>query len=109
LSLIPVLTGWVGQQYRHSLPAAAYGVAALMAAISYSLLVRAIIRANVGSLVAQAIGDDRKGFASIGFYAAGVALSAVTPYAAYGLYVTVAVMWFIPDRRLSGGTPRAGA
>ena len=100
LSLIPVLTEWVGQQYRHSLPAATYGVAALMAAIAYTLLVRSIVRANTDSHIAAAIGGDRKGLASLGLYATGVVLSAVTPYLGYALYVAVAVIWFIPDRRL---------
>jgi uncharacterized membrane protein len=102
LSLLPLLTAWVGEEYRRSLPAAAYGVVAMMAAVAYWLLVRSIVRTNAGSRVATAIGDDRKGVASIGLYVAGVALSALTPYAGYGFYVLVAGVWFIPDPRLAG-------
>jgi uncharacterized membrane protein len=100
LSLIPWLTAWAGAQYRHPVPAACYGLVAMLAAVAYWILVRSIIGANEGSHVASAISRDRKGLASIGLYAVGVGLSPLSPYLAYALYVTVALMWFVPDRRL---------
>jgi uncharacterized membrane protein len=100
LSLIPVLTEWLRDEYHHALPAAAFGIVALAAGISYSILVRALIRVNGRqSAVAEAIGSDLKGYASLVLYAAGVALAFVSPWISYALYVAVAVMWFIPDRR----------
>ena len=102
LSLVPVLTEWVGSEYRHPGPAAAYGVAALGAAVAYWILAQAIIRTNEsGSVVSSAIGSDEKGLASIGIYAVGVGLAFVTPWAAYAMYVLVSLIWLIPDRRLA--------
>lgn len=102
LSLIPVLTEWLRDEYRHPLPAAAYGIVALAAAIAYTVLVRALIRANGrDSTVATAIASDAKGYASLGMYAAGVGLAFVSPWISYAIYVAVSVMWFIPDRRFT--------
>jgi uncharacterized membrane protein len=102
LSLIPVLTEWLRDEYRHPLPAAAYGIVALAAAIAYTVLVRALIRANGrDSAVATAIASDAKGYASLGLYAAGVGLAFVSPWISYAIYAAVSVMWFIPDRRFT--------
>ena len=102
LSLIPVQTEWLRDEYRHPLPAAAYGSVALAAGFGYAILARALIRANgPDSAVAAAIGSDREGYASLALYAAGVGLAFVSPWIAYGCYVAVAVMWFIPDRRFT--------
>ena len=102
LSLIPVLTEWLREEYRHALPAAAYGAVALAAGVAYSILARALIRANGReSALAQAIGSDLKGHVSQVLYAAGVGLAFVSPWISYGLYVAVALMWFIPDRRFT--------
>src|SRR5919109_4408083 len=102
LSLIPVLTEWLRDEYRHALPAAAYGTVALAAGVAYSILVRALIRVNGrDSALAEAIGSDFKGYASLGLYAAGIALAFVSPWISYVLYVGVAVMWFVPDRRFT--------
>src|SRR5213080_687752 len=102
LSLIPVVTVWIRDEYRQPLPAAAYGIVALAAALAYSLLVRTLIRANgLNSAVARAIGSDAKGYASLGLYVAAVGLAFVSPWIAYAIYVGVAVMWFIPDRRFT--------
>jgi uncharacterized membrane protein len=109
LSLIPVLTAWLRNDYRFAWPAAAYGGLALLAAISYTILVRMIVRVNgADSAVAKAIGSDVKGYASLAMYAAGFALAFVSPWFAYALYAAVAVMWIIPDRRFTRGrTSRA--
>jgi uncharacterized membrane protein len=102
LSLIPVLTELLRDEYRHPLPAAAYGAVALAAGVGYSILARALIRANGSdSAVATAIGSDRNGYLSLALYAAGVGLAFVSPWIAYGCYVAVAVLWFIPDRRFT--------
>jgi uncharacterized membrane protein len=102
LSLIPVLTQWLRDAYRHALPAAAYGAVLLAAGLAYAILVRALIQANGReSAVAEAIGSDVKGNASLVLYAAGVGLAFVSPWISYALYVAVAVMWFVPDRRFT--------
>src|SRR5437870_4469633 len=101
LSLIPVLTEWLRDEYLHPLPAAAYGAVALTAGIAYAILVRALIRANGrGSALAAAIGSDVKGYGSLVLYAAGVGLAFVSPWISYALYAAVALIWFVPDRRL---------
>ena len=102
LSLLPIVTGWVGRYPLHSLPAASYGLVGLGAAVAFWILVRAIIRVNGrDSAVARGIGSDVKGNLSLVLYATGVGLAALTPVASYVLYGTVAVMWFVPDRRLA--------
>jgi uncharacterized membrane protein len=102
LSLIPVLTQWMRDYYRYSLPAAAYGVAALGAGGAFSLLVHAIIRVNGrDSAVAKAVASDFKGNISLVIYAAAVGLAFVSPWIAYVLYAAVAVMWIVPDRRFT--------
>lgn len=103
LSLVPILTEWVATSYKATEPAASYGVAALAAAFGYTVLVRAIVAVNGGAQgeLARSLGSDLKGRASLGIYALGVVLSFVTPYLAYGCYAAVAIMWFIPDRRLA--------
>jgi uncharacterized membrane protein len=102
LSLIPVLTEWIRDEYRHPLPAAAYGAVGLAAGTAYAILVRALIRANGrDSEVAQAIGSDVKGYASLVLYAAGIGLAFVSPWWSYALYAGVALTWFVPDRRFT--------
>jgi len=104
LSLIPVLTEWVGTDYHHALPAAVYGVGALGAAIAYAILVRTILAANPPhSLVAEAIRGDFKGSVSVLVYAIGVGLAflPIGPWLGYGCFALVAIVWFIPDRRLT--------
>jgi uncharacterized membrane protein len=102
LSLIPVLTEWIGEHYTKTAPAATYGLVCLGAAVAFTVLVRAIIRADgTASLVATAIGRDTKGRVSLVTYAVATGLAFVTPWISYALLVAVAVMWFVPDRRLS--------
>lgn len=101
LSLVPFLTSWLGQNPGEAWPAALYGVNLLLAAIAYTILARAIV-AHHGrdSVLAQALGSDLKGKASIGFYALGVVFATVSPWISYALYVVVALIWLIPDRRI---------
>lgn len=104
LSLIPVLTDWVARDYRYHIPAAVYGVVVTGAAVAYSILVRAIVRCNgPDSAVARGIGSDLKGKLSIGLYVLAIGMAWISPWIAYGLYVAVAVIWFVPDRRLTRG------
>lgn len=102
LSLIPFTTAWVGTSHSHSAPAVTYGVVVLGAGVAYGVLIQAILRANVDDeFIVAAVGSDLKGMASVAIYAAGIALAFLSPYLAYGCYVLVAVVWFVPDRRLT--------
>ena len=106
LSLIPVVTKWVAEFYRSHLPASIYAAVALGAGVAYTILVRTIVRANgADSEVARSIGRDVKGWISMVFYAVAIGLAWLTPWIAYALMVAVAVMWFVPDRRLGQGAP----
>jgi uncharacterized membrane protein len=105
LSLVPLVTKWVGSEYRAHLPASAYGVVALGSAVAYGVLVRTIAKVNgKDSAVSVAVGSDIKGVVSIGLYLLGACLAWVTPWLGYGLYVAVAIMWFLPDRRFARGS-----
>jgi uncharacterized membrane protein len=107
LSLVPFATAWVGTAHGRHVPAATYGAVALGAALAYFALVRAILRANPDDAdLAAAVGRDVKGTVSPLVYAAGIGLSFVSPYLAYACYAAVSLLWFIPDRRLTG---RAGS
>ncbi len=102
LSLIPVLTEWIGRHWDRTAPAATYGVICLGAAVAFTLLTRAIIAADGrDSPVAIALGSDVKGLASLLLYAVATALAFVRPWIAYGIFAAVAIMWFVPDRRFS--------
>jgi len=102
LSLIPVLTEWMGENYTRHAPAVTYGVVCLGAAVAFTLLTRAIVAADgKDSPVATALGSDFKGLISLVLYALATVLAFVNPYIAYGIFATVAVIWFVPDRRFS--------
>jgi TMEM175 potassium channel family protein len=103
LSLAPVVTEWIKPFPWEKVPVAAFGVIALGAGASYSLLVRVLVHANgPDSLLARAIASDVKGYVSLGLYAIAVLAACVGGVGvAYALYVAVAVMWLIPDRRFS--------
>jgi uncharacterized membrane protein len=101
LSLIPFATAWVGDNPFAPVPTAVYGVAFLMPGCAYYLLVRAMLRIEgPASTLARAVGRDLKGKGSLVLYAAGVAIALVEPRGAIALYVAVALVWFIPDRRI---------
>jgi uncharacterized membrane protein len=101
LSLIPASTWWLGQHFLAPLPTAVYGVTLLAPAIAYFLLQKAIVhRQGPNSVLASALGSDFKGKVSIALYVAGIAISFFIPWASIVLYVLVALMWFIPDRRI---------
>jgi uncharacterized membrane protein len=102
LSLIPFVTGWMGENEFARIPVAVYGVDLLMAALAYYLLERALIAAQgKDSRVRMAVGGEIKGWISVAFYIAGIlAASFWTQWIALGLYVLVSLMWLIPDRRI---------
>lgn len=101
LSLIPFTTGWMGENHFATLPAALYGVVLLMAAIAYWVLQQRII-ASQGqhSLLRQAVGRDWKGKLSPALYLTGIGLAFLSPWLAIAIYVLVALVWLIPDRRI---------
>ncbi len=101
LSLIPFVTGWMGENGVRPLPTAIYGAVMLLAAIAYYILVRAILaEEGASSELAAAVGRDVKGRISPVLYALAIPLSFVNCWLALGLYVSVALMWLVPDRRI---------
>lgn len=101
LSLFPFATAWMGENDFASLPVAAYGAISLCAAFAYYALQRLIIRSQgAGSVLAAAIGRDVKGKISPVLYLAGVALAYPVRWVSLALYVVVALMWLVPDRRI---------
>jgi uncharacterized membrane protein len=101
LSLIPFTTGWMGDNHFASTPSALYGAVLLMAAIAYWLLQGRIIASQgPGSLLARAIGNDWKGKLSPVLYLAAIPLAYVSHWIAQAIYVLVAVIWLVPDRRI---------
>ena len=101
LSLVPFITGWVGEHHEAAGPTALYGIVLFMAAVAYSILVRAIVAQDgKDSAVAKAIGGDKKGMVSLVLYASSIGLAFVKPWIAQALYVVVAIIWFVPDRRI---------
>lgn len=99
LSLIPFTTGWMGENGFAPIPVAIYGVNLFLSSIAYYILVRTLI-ANGNSTVAKAIGNDRKGLISTGLYILGMIVACSVPWIAMAFYVAVAVIWFVPDRRI---------
>jgi uncharacterized membrane protein len=101
LSLLPFMTGWMGENHFASLPAAAYGSVLLLAAVAYFILQTAIVTAQGSdSKIAAALGNDLKGKISPVLYLAAIPLAFVSRWIALGLYVSVALMWLVPDRRI---------
>ena len=101
LSLTPFVTAWMGENGFESWPIFLYGVVMLMAAIAYSILVRVLLATHdADSVIARAIGRDFKGWVSLGIYVVALAVSLVWPPGALGLYVLVAIIWLVPDRRI---------
>ena len=106
LSLLPFATGWMGENHFTALPSALYGFVLLMAAMAYWWLQQLIIRAHGrDSLLARAVGGDWKGKLSPLLYASGIALSFVATPVALGIYVLVALMWLVPDKRIERALP----
>lgn len=101
LSLIPFTTGWMGQNEFAEVPTALYGMVLLLAAVAYYLLQTAIVRAQgPESELARALGTDFKGKVSPVLYLTAIPLAFVNRWIALALYVVVALIWLIPDRRI---------
>lgn len=102
LSLIPFVTGWMGENHFAPLPTAIYGVVLLCAAVSYTILQTQIVHhdKDENALLADAVGNDFKGKLSMALYVAAIPLAFVHQWIAGALYVAVAVIWLVPDRRI---------
>ena len=101
LSLVPISTGWMGDNFLAPIPTATYGAVLLMPAIAYYLLQMAIIhKQGAHSVLAGALGSDIKGKISPVLYLAGIGVAFVYPWLSIAAYTLVAVMWLVPDRRI---------
>jgi len=101
LSLLPFVTGWMGENHFAQLPTALYGFVLLMAAIAYWILGATIINEEgADSLLAKAVGKDLKGKLSAVAYAVAIALSFVNHWFAAAIYILVALVWLVPDKRI---------
>jgi uncharacterized membrane protein len=102
LSLFPFGTAWMGEHLTEldSIPIAAYGVILIAAALSYTALVTSLVRIQPDRTLADAIGRDRKGLASLLCYAIAIPVAFFLPLAAFALYVVVALLWVVPDTRI---------
>ncbi len=100
LSLVPFVTGWMGENHFAPVPTAVYGVVLLMCGVAYRILVMAIVARGMNAALAAAIGSDFKGKISLGFYAVAIPLAFVNQWIADALYVAVILLWLIPDRRI---------
>lgn len=101
LSLTPVATAWLGEAGVESGPVAAYAIVLLACAIAYTLLTHALLSLHeVDSKLAQAIGSNVKGKVSLAAYCLALALAWVEPWVSIALFITVEIVWFVPDRRV---------
>ena len=101
LSLIPFVTGWMGENHFAPLPTAGYGVVLLLAAIAYTILQSAIVGLHgPNSRLASAVGNDVKGKLSLALYVVAIPSAFVHQWIADALYVFVALIWLVPDRRI---------
>ena len=101
LSLVPFVTGWMGENHFAPVPTAVYGIVLLMAAIAYWTLQQLIIRSQgANSLLRRAIGGDWKGKLSPALYLVGIVTAFAAPYFAGAVYASVALMWLAPDSRI---------
>jgi uncharacterized membrane protein len=106
LSLTPAATAWLGPHLGSSAPAGVYGAVLLGSAIAFTILTRALLGVHdPDSSLALAIGRDWKGKLSIVAYVLGIALAPFVPWLSIGVYVAVAAVWLVPDRRMERVTP----
>jgi len=101
LSLFPFVTGWMGENHLAPMPSALYGTVLFMAAIAYWVLQQVIIAGQgPGSLLKRAVGSDWKGKASPVLYIVAIGATAWSPWLSQAIYVGVALLWLVPDRRI---------
>jgi uncharacterized membrane protein len=102
LSLTPFVTAWMGRNHLAPAPTAAYGAVMFLSGLAYFVLQRTIMAADgPHSRVAQSIGGDTKGLLSIGLYAFAIGFAFINQWVSDAIYVTVAMIWLVPDRRLT--------
>jgi uncharacterized membrane protein len=110
LSLIPFVTGWMGESHFEGLPTSVYGIVLLMAALAWTILQRQLITLQgPGSRLAAAVGGDVKGWISLAAYALAIPLAFVDARIAHGFYVFVALLWLVPDRRVESHLEKTAA
>lgn len=101
LSMIPFTTSWLGDHFGAAWPTAVYGLSLFMPGLAFRFLLSAIIgHHGRDSAIANAVGSDFKGYASLFLYLTGILLAFFLPWVSYALYAGVALVWFIPDRRV---------
>lgn len=101
LSLVPFVTGWMGENHFAKWPVVLYGMVLLMAGVAYYFLAHCLASLHgKNSTIAVALGNDKKGILSVIIYAIGIGLSFIKPWLGFATYFLVAAMWFIPDRRI---------
>jgi len=101
LSLFPFATAWMGENHFTTWPLVAYGFVSTMAGVAYYFLAQCLIHVNgKDSAIAKAFGNDRKGIISVVLDLAGIALSFVLPWLGLSMYILVAAIWLVPDRRI---------
>jgi uncharacterized membrane protein len=102
LSLVPFTAAWMGENGFAAIPTAAYGVVLLMSGVAFNFLVRALIaHGDEHSAIAEAIGQDAKGKISLVVYLLAIPIALVWPLVAFAIYIAVALVWFVPDRRIA--------
>ena len=110
LSLFPFVTGWMGENNFGAVPTALYGIVLMMAGAAYWILAHALIAVEgKHSILARAIGADRKGVLSIVFYAIAIPLSFLHRFVAQAIFVGVELIWLVPDRRIERALPQSEA
>ena len=103
LSLVPFATRWMGESGLAPVPTAGYGCVLFLSAVAFTILVRTILACQPpDSVLATAIGSDRKGNISLALYAAAIPLTFINGWIAVALFALVALMWLVPDRRIEG-------
>jgi uncharacterized membrane protein len=107
LSLVPFVTGWMGENHFEALPTAAYGIVLFCAAIAYTILQSVLMRSGRhNAALAEAVRRDGKGKLSLVLYAAAIPLAFFVTWLALAMYVAVALIWLIPDRRIERALER---
>jgi uncharacterized membrane protein len=107
LSMVPLASAWMGENHLSTAPVAFYGGVLIMNAIAYTILMTLLVRhEGADSPLAEAMGHDFKGRISLAIYAAAIGLAFIQPLASVALYVVVAAIWFVPDRRVERVVPR---
>jgi uncharacterized membrane protein len=100
ISLIPFVTGWMGENHFATIPVASYGLILFLCSVAYRILVLRLISHQANRELAEAIGTDKKGWLSLVLYLAGVALAFVHPWLGLAVYFGMALIWLIPERRI---------